>query len=39
MGIFIFRVCRTLRRWHLLPWRIWSPVYDKWHRQAVKEGY
>ena len=33
----IFLVCRRLRQAHLLPWSVWSPVYDRWHRMAVKK--
>jgi len=33
MGRMIFRICKKLRGWKLLPWFIWSPVYDRWHRR------
>ena len=32
MGKAIYRMCQKLHKHHLLPWFIWSAVYDKWHR-------
>ena len=32
MKAFIYWVCKKLYHRHWLPWKIWSPVYDKWHR-------
>ena len=32
IGKVIFRVCWKLREKKMLPWCIWSPVYDRWHR-------
>lgn len=32
----IYNVCKTLRGMKLLPWFIWSPVYDRCHKDAVK---
>ena len=35
----IFKVCQWLHFHKLLPWSIWSPVYDKWHRQIAKSEW
>lgn len=32
----IFRVAKRLYVMHLLPWCIWSPIYDAWHRDLKK---
>lgn len=32
MRKLIFKACRRLYFLHLLPWKVWSPVYDRWHR-------
>ena len=32
MRRFIYRICKKLYFKKLLPWAVWSPVYDKWHR-------
>ena len=36
MGKFIFKLAKRLRAAGLLPWVIWSPVYDRFHRQVKK---
>ena len=32
----IYKVCLFLRQKRLLPWCIWSPVYDHCHRDAIE---
>ena len=34
MRKFIFKTCQKLYFKGLLPWAIWSPVYDRLHRVA-----
>lgn len=36
MRVFIYKMCRKLYMGGVLPWRIWSPVYDRWHRLVKK---
>ena len=31
MGKVIYKVCQWLRERKLLPWFIWSPVFDHFH--------
>ena len=37
MRKLIFKLCQKLYFRHLIPWRIWSPVYDRWHRLAADD--
>ena len=36
MGKYIYKICRKLYFAGMLPWAIWSPVYDRWHRTVKK---
>lgn len=33
----IYRICQKLFRMHLIPWFIWSPVFDRFH-SLFEEG-
>lgn len=35
MRKMIFNVCRKLYFKGVIPWKVWSPVYDRWHRLAL----
>ena len=37
MRKFFFRLCQKLYFKKLLPWAIWSTVYDRWHRMALSD--
>lgn len=36
MGKMIFNVCKKLHDAGLLPWFLWSPIYDRLHRCGKK---
>jgi hypothetical protein len=33
----IFKLCQKLYFRKILPWKLWSPIYDKWHRIALTD--
>lgn len=36
----IYKVCRKLYFMHLIPWKVWSPVYDHLHAMIdIEERY
>ena len=40
MRKLIYKVTQKLYFAHVLPWKVWSPVYDKWHRLfRIEEKY
>lgn len=36
LKMVIYNMCKTLYQKKLLPWFIWSPVYDHLHRDVTK---
>ena len=34
MKSFIYKVFRFLYQRKLCPWKIWSPIYDKFHKEV-----
>ena len=32
MRKLIYKVIQRLYFMHIVPWKVWSPIYDKWHR-------
>ena len=31
MAKIVYKICQKLYFANLLPWKVWSPVYDRWH--------
>lgn len=32
MKKFIYKIAQKMYFAHLLSWKVWSPIYDRWHR-------
>ena len=32
MRKLIYKVTQRLYFMHIVPWKVWSPIYDKWHK-------